>query len=162
MTLRKPKPHTKDLRKGRYSENNRIYLVTTVTHQRQKVFTDFHLGRIVVHAMRYQHQQQKVNSLAFVIMPDHIHWLFALKNGSSLAEVIRSVKGRSANQIQKIRRERNEIVTKQALWQDGYHDHAVRKEEDLQQLARYIVANPLRAGIVNKIANYPLWDATWL
>ncbi len=162
MIIKTTRPHGKDLRKGRYSENNQIYLVTTVTHQRQKVFTDFSRGRLVVHAMRHQHQQQKVNSLAFVIMPDHIHWLFALQNQSSLAEVIRSVKGRSSNQIQKIRRERNEIATKQALWQDGYHDHAVRKEEDLQQLARYIVANPLRAGIVNKIANYPLWDATWL
>jgi REP element-mobilizing transposase RayT len=162
MTTRKTKPHARDLRKGRYSENNRIYLVTTVTDQRQKIFTDFPLGRKIVHAMSYQQQQQKVNSLAFVIMPDHFHWLFALQNDSSLAEVMRSVKGSSAYQIQKIRRERGEIPRKQALWQDGYHDHAVRKEEDLQQLARYIVANPLRAGIVNKIANYPLWDATWL
>lgn len=56
------KPHGRDLRKGRYSENNQVYLVTTVTQQRQKVFTDFPLGRLVVHAMRQQHQQQKVNS----------------------------------------------------------------------------------------------------
>jgi REP element-mobilizing transposase RayT len=162
MIIKKTKPHGKDLRKGRYSENNQIYLVTTVTQQRQKVFTDFSLGRLVVHALRYQHQQQKVNSLAFVIMPDHIHWLFALQNDSSLAEVMRSVKGRSAHKIQKIRRERNEISSRQALWQKGYHDHALRKEEDLQQTARYIIANPIRAGIVNKVADYPLWDAIWL
>jgi putative transposase len=48
------------------------------------------------------------------------------------------------------------------LWQDGYYDRALRKEEDLQQIARYIVANPLRAKLVNKIGDYPLWDAVWL
>ena len=83
MITRKTKPHAKDLRKGRHTENNQIYLVTTVTQQRQKVFTDFFLGRLVVHAMRHQHHQQNVNSLAFVIMPDHIHWLFALQKDYS-------------------------------------------------------------------------------
>ena len=158
----KTKPHARDLRKGRYAENNRIYLVTTVTHKRQKVFTNFSLARILVDVMRNQHQQQNIDSLAFVIMPDHLHWLFALQNDCSLAKVMHSVKGSSAYKIQKIRREQGEITTRQRLWQDGYHDHALRKEEDLQKLARYIVANPLRAGLVKKIADYPLWDAVWL
>ena len=109
-------------------------------------------------AMRHQHQQQQVNSLAFVVMPDHLHWLFALQNDWSLAKVMQSIKGRSAYQIQKFRRERGEIAANQRLWQEGYHDRALRKEEDLQQLAHYIVANPIRAGLVSKIADYPLWD----
>ena len=162
MTFRKTNPHAKDLRKGRYSENQQIYLVTTVTHKRQKIFTNFTLGRIVIQAMKHQHQQQKVNSLAFVIMPDHFHWLFALQNDTSLAEVMKSVKGSAGYKIQKTRREQGELTNSQPLWQDGYHDHAVRKEEDLQQMARYIIANPLRAGIVKSVADYPLWDATWL
>jgi len=161
MITRKPPPHAKDLRKGRYSENNQIYLITTVTHQRQKIFTDFTLGRIVIQAMKYQHQQQKLNSLAFVIMPDHLHWLFALQNSYSLSEVMQSVKGYSARKIQKINQEQGKINT-EPLWQDGYHDHAVRKEEDLKKMARYIIANPLRANLVKTIADYPLWDATWL
>ncbi len=162
MSVKTPKPHVADLRKGRHSQNNQLYLITTVTQHRQAIFTDFSLGRIVVHAMRLQHRQQNVNSLAFVIMPDHIHWLFALQNNSNLAEVMRSVKGSSANQIQQIRRNRNEIGVNHVLWQKGYHDHAIRKEEDIQKMARYIVANPLRSGIVNNIANYPLWDAVWV
>ncbi|SCN47471.1 Transposase and inactivated derivatives [methanotrophic endosymbiont of Bathymodiolus puteoserpentis (Logatchev)] len=112
--------------------------------------------------MRQQHQEQKVNSLAFVVMPDHFHWLIALQNNCKLEQVMRSAKGISATQIQKIRRKRGKLNQNQALWQDGYHDHAVRKEEDLQHLARYIVANPLRAGLVKKIGDYPLWDAVWL
>jgi putative transposase len=29
-------------------------------------------------------------------------------------------------------------------------------------IARYIVANPLRAGLVAKVGDYALWDACWL
>ena len=158
----KQSPHSKDLRKGRYSQHNQSYLVTTNTEQRQTVFADFYLGRIVVQAMRHQHQQGKVHSLAFVLMPDHLHWLFTLQNDNTLAEVMKHVKGTSSYLIQKNRRKSDAIHLHHPLWQDGYHDRALRKEEDLQQIARYIVANPLRAGLVKKIGDYPLWDAVWL
>ncbi|MDD5462062.1 MAG: transposase [Methylococcales bacterium] len=150
-------PHSKDLRKGRYSQHNQTYLVTTVTYQRQKVFADFGLGRIVIQAMRRQHQQGNVQSLAFVLMPDHLNWLFTLQNDNILAEVMKHVKGSSSYLIQQNRRERGAIHLHQPLWQEGYHDRALRKEEDLQQIARYIVANPLRAELVDNIGNYPLW-----
>lgn len=49
-----------------------------------------------------------------------------------------------------------------AVWQPAYFDHALRAEEDLKQVARYIVTNPLRAGLVRKIGDYSHWDAVWL
>lgn len=48
------------------------------------------------------------------------------------------------------------------FWQKRYHDHALRKEDNLKQMARYVVANPLRAGLVKRLGDYPLWDAVWL
>jgi len=158
----KKSPHSKDLRKGRYSQHNQSYLVTTVTEQRQTVFADFYLGRIVIQAMRHQHEQGNVQSLAFVLMPDHLHWLFTLQNDNTLAEVMKQVKGISSYLINKNLRECGGIQLHHPLWQEGYHDRALRKEEDLQQIARYIVANPLRAKLVHKIGDYPLWDAVWL
>ena len=32
----------------------------------------------------------------------------------------------------------------------------------MKTMARYIIANPLRAGLVEHIGQYPLWDAIWL
>jgi hypothetical protein len=29
-------------------------------------------------------------------------------------------------------------------------------------VARYIVANPLRAGLCRHLGDYPLWDSVWL
>ncbi len=57
----------------------------------------------------------------------------------------------------------NEHLNRQgALWQKSFYDHALRKNEDVRGIARYFVANPLRAGLVEHIGNYPLWDAVWL
>jgi hypothetical protein len=38
----------------------------------------------------------------------------------------------------------------------------LRQDEDVARVARYVVANPLRAGLVKRIGDYPLWDAAWL
>lgn len=48
------------------------------------------------------------------------------------------------------------------LWQKAFYDRAVRKDKDMRKIARYIVANPLRAGLVERIGDYPFWGAAWL
>jgi REP element-mobilizing transposase RayT len=90
-------------------------------------------------------------------MPDHLHWLFALGEKAPLQQTIASMKRRSAYRIN----EQNSR-TGTPVWQPGFHDYALRKEEVIKDVARYIVANPLRAGLVKKIGDYPLWDAVWL
>lgn len=52
--------------------------------------------------------------------------------------------------------------TGQAVWGSGFHDRALRVEEDLLGTARYIVHNPIRAGLVARSGLYPFWDAVWL
>ena len=89
-------------------------------------------------------------------MPDHFHWLFSLSGSRSLNECIKNVKYYSANRINRIIRSSGKV------WQVGYYDRAIRKEEDLEGVARYIVANPLRAGIADSVKEYALWDAKWL
>jgi putative transposase len=54
------------------------------------------------------------------------------------------------------------ISERGSLWQDGFHDHAIRREEDLRAIARYVVFNPVRAGLVRSLRDYPLWDAMWI
>ncbi len=146
-----------DLTKGRYSENGRAYFITTVLAERERrYFEDFSCARLVVAEMRVLHESGAVNSLAWVVMPDHVHWLFHLGKTQTLSSVAKSFKARSAQRV-------NRYLDRQgALWQKAFYDHAVRKEEDIQGIARYIVANPLRAGLAENIGDYPLWDAIWL
>ena len=143
------------LRLGRCSEPGRIYLLTAVVCDREPLFGHFVAGRVLVSELRAATDEGWVNSLALVVMPDHLHWLVELR-GHSLAALMRRIKGRSARTI-------NAQLGRQGpVWQAGYHDRALRQEEDLQDVARYVVANPLRAGLVRRIGDYPLWDAIWL
>ena len=151
------RPHSRDLRKGRITEGGRIYLLTTVTRHRQPLFRNYRLGRIVVNSFRYHHEKGMVSSLAFVVMPDHVHWLAELKSDNGLERLMRSFKAYTSLMINRVRG-----TAGQPVWQAGYHDHALRREEDIRDVARYVVANPLRAGLVERLEDYPLWDAVWL
>jgi hypothetical protein len=46
-----------------------------------------------------------------------------------------------------------------ALWQGGYFDHVLRDEENRDALVRYIIANPIRAGLVLDVRDYPFWGS---
>jgi REP element-mobilizing transposase RayT len=151
------KPHSCALRKGRHSERNRIYHVRTSTEDKRPLFVDFHLGRVIVHSLRFLHERGDVESLVFVVMPDHLHWLFRLTGERSLERVLHSLKRHTAGVINR----RLDSIG-DTVWQEGYFDRALRVEEDVRAVARYIVANPLRAGLCEHIGDYPLWDATWL
>ncbi|UVM51660.1 MULTISPECIES: REP-associated tyrosine transposase [unclassified Pseudomonas] len=150
-----PRPNSHLLRHGRFSEEGRAYLITAVVHQRRRIFTDWQLGRLLVAELKRAHDQKWINSIAWVVMPDHLHWLVQLEQ-RSLAQLMQATKSRSTLSIN--RASNNEG----AFWQSGYHDRAIRDGEELLPFARYIVANPLRAGLVKKIGDYPLWDACWL
>jgi REP element-mobilizing transposase RayT len=148
-------PNSHRLRHGRYSEQGRGYLITAVVYQRRKVFTDWRLGRLLVAEFRRAHEQQWVNSIAWVIRPDHFHWLVQLEQ-RSLAQLMQAIKSRSTLSINRA------SGTQGAFWQSGYHDRAIRDGEELLPFAHYILANPVRAGLVEEIGDYPLWDAYWL
>ncbi|WP_114279007.1 REP-associated tyrosine transposase [Thioalbus denitrificans] len=141
---------------GRRSIPGQAYVITTVTHHRQPIFLDYRLGRLVVMEMRKLHAAGDATTMAWVLMPDHLHWLFQLGEGQTLGNVLRQVKARSAHRI------RHQIGGSGPVWQRAYHDHALRRDEDARTVARYVLANPLRAGLVDSLAEYPLWDAIWL
>lgn len=148
-------PASHRLRRGRYDESNRIYLLTTNTFRRIPVFENLALGRLVVTQLRNAQQQGFANSLAWVVMPDHLHWLIELQQGS-LADLMQRTKSLSTKAVNQ------STGRKITLWQKGFHDRALRREEDLLKVARYVVANPLRAGLVAKLGDYPLWVAIWI
>ena len=151
MPYKKPASHL--LRKGRVSLKNQIYLVTFVTEGREHHFADFQSARLMIGTLK---KSKHTKTLAFIVMPDHVHWLIQLLDETSLAKVLHMVKSVSGHQIN------HHLGRTGRFWQIGFHDHALRKEEAVIDAARYIIANPLRAKLVNKVGNYPHWDAIWL
>lgn len=143
-------PHGKNLRKGRVSLPNHAYLITAVTASRKPVFAYFAAARAAVRGLHDSHVVRHAQTLAFVVMPDHIHWLLQLEEDGRLSEAVRIYKAKVS------------LILRQQVWQRGFHDRAVRDDEDLRGIARYIIANPLRSGLANSVGEYPHWDAIWL
>ncbi len=95
------------------------------------------------------------DNLAYVVMPDHIHWLLHLRGGVMLHEVVRRLKGRSARRLNMAR------TSPSRIWQKSFHDHALRAEEDIEGVANYLIQNPIRAGLVRDLDEYPFWWSIW-
>lgn len=144
------------LRRGRVSLPGQLYLLTSTTVERRRLFTDFPLACTAARAFNDPRLLDDARLLAWVLMPDHVHWLTALGERFSLDELVLRLKSASARRVNAIRN------TKGPVWAPAYHDHALRAEEDIQAVARYIVANPVRAGLVRRVGDYPFWDAVWL
>jgi putative transposase len=87
--------------------------------------------------------------LGYCIMPDHIHLLMC-NAGSTLGSLIQGFKGRTSSRLHRLE---PDLV----VWQPGYWDHIVRKEEGLYDVLLYILLNPVRGGLVND-----WWDYPWL
>jgi len=143
-------PHARKLRSGRHSLPGQVYLLTTVTKGREPVFLDFGFARMLIAVLREQQDLQHAHTLAFVVMPDHLHWLMQLGERIELSLCMRNVKTMSARRLGR------------PVWQRGFHDHALRQEQDLADVARYVIANPVRAGLVQRTGQYPHWDAVWV
>ena len=93
---------------------------------------------------------------AWCIMPDHVHMLLQDKE---LLDFVRLFKGRLTPKARAYEQCR-------PLWQRSFYDHALRREENLEKVARYIWWNPVRARLTDHPLHYkwsgsevwPDWD----
>jgi putative transposase len=99
---------------------------------------------------------------AWVVLPDHLHAVWTLPQGEAdystrwkrvKAGFTKSVGGtfpRSRSQIAK---------GEQGLWQRRFWDHHIRNEDDFAHAIHYCWFNPVKHGLVEKIADWPF--STW-
>jgi putative transposase len=148
-------PGSSALRRRRVSLAGQIYLVTFTTRERSQHFANADAARSCVGALLDERSWQRSRLLAWVLMPDHWHGLVELGQGDSLSGLVRQLKSSSA------RRVRLACPGIAAVWDIGFHDRALRAEDGLVDMARYLVLNPVRARLVQRIRDYPYWGAIW-
>ena len=76
----------------------------------------------------------------YVIMPNHIHLLLTITDGTPRAASPTKAK------IPQIVNALKSLITKQlgySIWQRSYHDHIVRDENEFNRIAEYIDSNPI-------------------
>ena len=87
--------------------------------------------------------------LAYCYMPDHIHLLAAASDEADLPAFMRTFKQRTGYSCKKA------LGWDGPFWQKSYYDHILRSEERVEAVAAYIWGNPVRAGLVEGIVDYP-------
>ena len=152
------KPGSQALHRGRVSVVGQVYHVTSRSLPGESPFANFDAAAAACRAFLDVSKAGRGKLLAWVLMPNHAHWLVELEPDSSLSGFVAALKRRSTSAIRKSSR----AEAGQTLWMDGFYDRAIRREDDLVSVARYVVANPLRSGIVGRLGDYPFWDSVWL
>ncbi|MGO9740492.1 MAG: REP-associated tyrosine transposase [Roseiarcus sp.] len=88
----------------------------------------------------------------YVVMPDHLHFFCAAggeRHPVSLSDFVGRIKQWSAKAIMA------ELSLDPPLWQREFFDHVLRSDESYDNKWRYVVENPVRAGLVARAVDWP-------
>lgn len=133
-------------------EGPRAFSVTISTNGRRKAFRNRKAVSLCLTVLEQTAAKEGMEVLVYCFMPDHLHLLLEAKEGASLIRFMKAFKQISAYRYGRMFGE--------PLWQKGYYEHVLRKEEDMLEVAEYIMQNPIRAGLVSSIEEYPSWGGT--
>jgi putative transposase len=120
---------------------SRCYFVITNSADRTPLFANPQAARIILNALLHLRSRGRLKAQAFVIMPDHLHFVASLGRKEELSRLMHSLKSYTAKEINK------SLSTKGKVWQRGYYSHGIRNERDMEEKIRYIALNPMRAGL---------------
>src|SRR3954468_11543274 len=128
------------------------YFVTTCTYDRADVFIADEPVAVVVDAFVEAAKEHAVTIVTWCVMPDHLHLLLdGDHDGADARAFMNLAKQRSGFQFKQRYGRR--------LWQEGYFDHILRDEERTEDVVFYIIANPIRKGLVENVLEYPYWGS---
>ena len=133
------------------------YFITIVTYQRELLFDDPVLRKIVETLwQRIPLHMSRVKLDAFVVMPNHFHGVLWLIDSSpavpasdiaasprphlsagSLGAIVGNFKSITSRRINQVRK-----IPGQLVWQRNDYEHIIRHDKELNAIRHYIVDNP--------------------
>jgi putative transposase len=123
------------------------YSLRFCTESRRPVFADAPVVELVLKHFLQQAEEQGFGLLAYCFMPDHVHLLVqGLRTDSDCKRFISRAKQFSGFYYKQ--------QYKRKLWQRYGYERVMRDDEATIDVARYILANPLRAGLVTDVREY--------
>ena len=115
------------------------YFITTCCERRGKnQLANPRLADGIFETVKYRNTQGVWYAHLVMIMPDHVHLMLSFPN--------------TEKRIQTIVSKWKEWTAKtlQIKWQRDFFEHRLRKEESFREKADYVLANPVRAGFVDR------------
>jgi putative transposase len=128
------------------------YFLTMCTHQRTRYFVDDRHVALVSEQFQRASHEQAFAVIAYCFMPDHVHLLIAgERDDADLKRFTKHAKQYSGFYFRQL--------TGLCLWQRYGYERVLRNAEATPAAARYLIANPVRAGMVQTPADYPFWGS---
>ncbi len=94
--------------------------------------------------------------LVYTIMPDHVHVLaHGATDDADLKRFMQRFKQLSSHAHKRRAQGRQ-------LWQQSFFDRTLRRDDDVQVIARYVIENPMRAGLIAAGEDWPHQGGTML
>ena len=143
-----------------YGQNG-AYFITICTENRKHILSDIvgddaHIvpkpyGRIVEKYICNAPEIEK-----YVIMPDHIHMIIRLDNGSMWASTPTDMaeNTRPKNRVASIVRSIKTLTAKEigaSIFQRSYYDHVIRNQQDYNEIWEYIENNPRKWVLLHSV-----------
>jgi len=96
-------------------------------------------------------------TVAICILPDHIHALWQLPDGDAdYASRLGLLKSGFSRGLPAAKRSMSKIRKREkGIWQRRYWEHAIRNDTDLERHVDYIHYNPVKHGLVPRVADWP-------
>lgn len=136
--------------------SEQAYFVTISSLFRRPLFLDPDAARAVARAQADPGIWGHSRCLAWVLMPDRWQGLVVVGEGDSLDPLIRRFKAISARGVE------SRFRINGWLWAKGYNERKLDSQQGLLAVARHLIANPVRVGLVKSVGAYPYWDSVWL
>ena len=114
---------------------------------------DNRVAEIVANALHH-FDRARYSLAAWCVMPNHVHVVIQPFAGlistagtpvslTDLPDILHSWKSFTAKEANKLLRRSGEF------WQAEYYDHLIRKEAEFRHAVRYVLNNPIKAGLKN-------------
>jgi putative transposase len=149
----------------RYIVEGGTYFFTLVTAGRAPLFRSAEARRLLGLLMRETGQEMPFNTVAIVLLPDHLHAVWTLPIGdAAYPRRWRAIKARFTAQWLASGGEEAEVTEgygrqrRRGVWQPRFIEHTIRDESDLHGHVDYVHYNPVKHGYVAAPKDWP-WSS---
>lgn len=131
-----------------YHEKGSYYFITTVTQDRNPIFAYQINAELLVNILTYFKFKNNYNISAFVIMPDHVHFIIQPLCEDTISDIMKNIKGNFSRFYNKL----NSLSG--TVFQKGYYDTVIKSDIQLNETIKYIHDNPIKKDLVSKPGEY--------
>ena len=129
------------------------------TARRLRWFAQPEIAAYYADALREACETEQFTLAAYCFMPDHVHVLVLSETETALIGLVHRFKQGTGWWLKRQSAagglKASPTDANGALWQRSYYDHVLRRDEDIASVVRYILENPVRAGLVSSAEEYP-------